>query len=230
MAIAKIEAALGQLGDISDFVGATRLDVVVANSTTLTLMDLEGDGFTFTGTGLDYDFTGLIAGTFTGLRIFSAGGVTLETVSDFSTDAPAFYQIYATGGIEAGVLSLFATADLIKGSNVGDKLTGFAGNDTIKGGAGGDLIGGSLGRDKLFGEGGKDVFLFVRGDGHDRIMDFVDTNGPNDDRIGITHKMYNNMTVEETASGVTLHFGAKNSINVDGWHAVDVGVSDFIFG
>lgn len=227
MAQAKIEAALGEYGNISDFVGAT-LTVFAATSTTLTLKDSGGDGFTFTGTGLTYDISGVTGGTFTGLAIFSGTGATLETITNFSTAAMPFYLLYKFGGIAAGVLNLFKGNDVITGSNLGDLLAGYSGNDTIRGGAGNDFIGGSAGRDKLFGQGGADVFLFVAGDGNDTVMDFTDTGGRSDDRIGLTQRLYNQMVVEETAVGVTLHFGTKGSINVLNWHAADVDLTDFL--
>ena len=228
MATGKIEAALGELGDISTFVGTTPLRVVMATSTTLSLIDSDGDGFTFTGTGLTYGLSGVTGGAFTGLRIFAAGGVTLETVTDFSAAAQPFFMIYQLGGIAAGVLELFKGDDALTGSGIGDKLFGFGGNDTIKGGGGGDIIAGSVGRDKEFGQGGADVFLFVKGDGKDMVMDFTDLGGNSDDRISVTQRMYNAMTVEETLTGVTLHFGIRDSIEVKNWHAADVGHGDFL--
>lgn len=228
MATVKIEAALGEHGNISDFVGTTPLNVVLATGTQLRLVDAQGDGFVFTGTGLTYDQTGLTGGKFTGLQIFSGTGAVLETVANFSVSAKAMYTTYQFGGIGAAVLQLFVGDDVLTGSSIGDNLFGFAGNDTIKGGGGADVIGGSVGRDKLYGQGGADVFLFVAGDGRDTIKDFTDTGGNNDDRIGLTQKLYNAMTITETDTGVTLGFGAKGSIVVDHWHAVDVGLSDFL--
>ena len=228
MATAKIEAALGNLGDIGNFVGATPLTVIAATGTTLTLRDSDGDGFTFTGTGLSYGISGVTGGTFTGLRIFSGAGATLETISDFSAAAQPFFLIYQFGGISAGVLELFKNDDAITGSTVGDKLFGYSGNDTIKGGGGNDIIGGSVGRDKLSGQGGADVFLFVAGDGRDTIIDFTDMGGNSDDRIGLTQRLYNSMTMEETLTGVTLHFGTRGAIAVNHWHVADVDIGDFL--
>jgi Ca2+-binding RTX toxin-like protein len=231
MATAKIEAALGPLGDISDFIGNGKLNFQGFPSTTsLTLVDAQGDGFTLTGTGLTFDLTGVASGTFTGLRIFSATNATLMTVTDFSIEAQPFYQVYKAAGIAAGVLDLFKDADSIAGSSVADKLVGFAGNDIIKGGRGNDIIAGSLGRDKLYGQVGADVFLFTAGDGRDKIMDFTDFNTRTDDRIGLTQRMYNQMHVEESLTGVTLDFGRKGSIFVLNWHAADVDITDFLIG
>lgn len=232
MATSKIETALGNLGDIGDFVGATPLTVIAATTTTLTLRDSDGDGFTFTGTGLSYGVGGVTGGTFTGLRIFSGAGATLETVSDFSVAAMPFFLIYQSGGISAGVLDLFKGNDSITGSTVGDKLFGYSGNDTIKGGGGSDIIVGSVGRDKLSGQGGADVFIFAVGDGKDTITDFTDTGGVSDDhiwltRVGGVQALYRHMTVEETTTGVTLHFGVRGEISVLGWHAADVDITDF---
>ena len=230
MARATISAALGELGNISTFVGQTSLQMIGANSTTLSLQDADGDGFTLSGMGLTYSASGVTGGTFTGLLIYSDGGVALETVTDFSTDAKGFYDLYKFGGIAAGVLDLFKGDDLLTGSNIGDKLAGFSGNDTIKGGGGNDLIAGSVGRDKLSGQGGSDTFLFVAGDGKDTITDFTDTGGRSDDRIGLTQRMYNTMSLEETATGVTVHFAHRDAIMVNGWHTADVDITDFMIG
>lgn len=230
MAKITISAALGNLGNVGDFLAAN-LNVTAFGPTSLTLKDAQGDGFTLTGTGLTYDLSGVTGGTFTGLRIFTSADVTLETVTNFSAPAQALYTIYKFGGgIGSALLDIFSHDDSMTGSAVADMLFTYAGNDTVHGGGGNDIIGGSVGRDKLYGEKGADVFLFVKGDGKDHIMDFTDVGGANDDRIGITQKYYNTMTIEETASGVTLHFGAKNAIMVDHWHAADVGVDDFLFG
>ena len=229
MARAQIEAALGELGNISTFVGMTPLTATVFTATTLTLMDADGDGFTFSGTGLTYSQAGgVTGGTFTDILIFSHTGATLETITDFSRLAKQFYQIYQFGGIAAGVFDLFKANDQITGSSIGDQLIGFSGNDTIRGGTGNDIIGGSAGRDKLSGQGGADIFIFVKGDGKDTILDFTDTGGAMDDRIALTTRMHNLMTVEETLTGVTLHFGAIDRIIVNHWHAADVGISDFV--
>ncbi|MEO8244709.1 MAG: hypothetical protein ABI832_20660 [bacterium] len=228
MAHIKIETSLGAYGKISDFVGST-LHVVGATDTMLTLMDNKGAGFTFLGAGLTYNGSGVTGGTFTGLQIFDLHQTPLETLDHFSENAQVLSATYLNAGLEAAILGLLSKNDVVTGSSLGDLLTGAGGKDTIKGGGGADFIGGSTGNDKLFGQGGADVFLFVKGDGKDHIMDFTDTGAMSDDRIGLTHKLYNNMTVEETATGVTLHFGAKDAIAVDNWHVADVDISDFYF-
>jgi Ca2+-binding RTX toxin-like protein len=218
---------MGRLGNVNDFINSAALTIDTANQTTFSMVDDEGGGFSFSGTGLAYDLSGVIGGTLTSLRIFSAADDTLQTVTGFSIDAMEFSDLFDTGGIEAAAFRLFGDADLVIGSRVADDLFGYAGNDTIKGGQGNDYIGGSLGRDKLFGQAGADVFFFVAGDGRDTIMDFTDEGLRSDDRIAITQRMYNQMDVVETAAGVTLDFGRKGSINVLNWHAADVDISDF---
>ncbi len=228
MAKVRINAILGEYGAIGDIVDGNALQVVVAAKTMVTLVDNEGDGFTFTGSNLQYSQGGIIGGTFTGLRIFTGADATLETVTNFNFKAAELFQIYSFGGLSAAVLQLLSKDDLVIGSKVGDVLIGGFGKDTIKGGGGADVIGGSTGNDKLFGQAGPDQFVFVAGDGRDRIMDFTDTGGKADDQIVLTQKMYDIMTVEETNSGVTLHFGNKGTIVVDNWHAADVDLTDFL--
>ena len=84
MATFTINANLGAYGVLGDFVNGSALHVTVSTATTLTLIDNEGDGFTFAGTGLTYSVAGVTGGTFTGLNVFNSTGGTLETATGFS--------------------------------------------------------------------------------------------------------------------------------------------------
>lgn len=85
------------------------------------------------------------------------------------------------GGAGRDRLSGHAGADLILGGAGPDRLDGGAGDDSLSGGTGRDRIDGGAGHDRiaggtgadiLTGGGGADVFVFSRGDGADRILDF----------------------------------------------------------
>jgi Ca2+-binding RTX toxin-like protein len=59
--------------------------------------------------------------------------------------------------------------DVIVGTAGVDKIFGLAGNDTVCGSGGNDIISGGQGVDNLFGGEGDDTFVWVPGDGSDRI-------------------------------------------------------------
>lgn len=222
-------ATLGQYGNISDIVNENALTPVVATSTTATLLDPEGDGFTFSGTGLTYSLAGITGGTITGVNVFNSAAAPLVTVENLNLDGAAFWTAFASGGVLGALDVLTAGRDLFIGSSVGDVLYGGRGNDTIRGGGGADFIFGGKGADVLTGGAGLDTFVFSTG-ATDRISDFQDTGALSDDVIQLTRNLYLSMTVTETLTGVELDFGLKGSLVVDGWHAADVGRGDFLFG
>jgi Ca2+-binding RTX toxin-like protein len=72
--------------------------------------------------------------------------------------------------------------DLVYGGGADDTLIGDAGDDMLRGGQGDDLISGGAGNDtitggadddSLSGGAGADTFVFARGQGTDRVTDFV---------------------------------------------------------
>lgn len=63
--------------------------------------------------------------------------------------------------------------DTLDGGTEQDRLYGDAGEDTLNGGDGRDRIDGGTGADDLTGGGGADLFIFDKGDGTDRILDFA---------------------------------------------------------
>ncbi|WP_166871279.1 putative Ig domain-containing protein [Massilia mucilaginosa] len=60
--------------------------------------------------------------------------------------------------------------DTLLGLSGNDSLSGGEGNDTLDGGAGDDVLGGGPGRDRMVGGAGNDTFLFGKGDGPDAIV------------------------------------------------------------
>lgn len=64
-------------------------------------------------------------------------------------------------------------ADVLTGNNANNALRGGGGDDLINGGGGNDWIAGDTGNDSITLGLGSDMVLFVRGDGHDTIADFL---------------------------------------------------------
>ena len=70
---------------------------------------------------------------------------------------------------------------VLKGTNASETLVGYDssadtisagdGDDVVSGGGGNDIFEGGRGDDKISGGSGDDVYMFSRGDGHDRIVD-----------------------------------------------------------
>jgi Ca2+-binding RTX toxin-like protein len=75
--------------------------------------------------------------------------------------------------------------DRASGGYGDDKLGGGAGDDTLSGGQGGDILVGDTGDDWLTGGGGPDRFVFHPGMGDDRVADFTDMGGIQDDVIDL---------------------------------------------
>jgi Ca2+-binding RTX toxin-like protein len=219
---------LGQYGLPGDFIDDATLTVLSETATSMRLEDSFGAGFSLTGTGLTYDVSGNVTGgVITGFEIFDSGGGSLITGDRLSANALALVTTFNTAGLAAALFQLMAGRDLLIGSSVGDLLQSGGGNDTIRGGGGADILNGMRGNDVLVGGTGADHFVFLSG-GTDHILDFHDLGLRSDDRIDVTSRMYHNMVVTETLTGVELDFGARGTLVVDGWHAADIGRDDFL--
>lgn len=221
-------AALGNFGTFTDVVNPNALSPVLQTATVDRYEDPEGDGFAAIGAGFSYAGLFPIGGTMTGINVFTATGDPLLTISGLSFSLAQFYQTFSVIGLEAAFLMLTSGNDVFIGSANSDHLLAGQGNDTIRGFGGLDILVGYTGRDVLTGGAGPDRFVFLRGDGRDRITDFADSGAASDDQIAITLRMYRDMVVTETLTGVELDFGIRSTVVVDGWHAVDVGRSDFL--
>ena len=93
-------------------------------------------------------------------------------------------QALADGHIPGLVTFLFAHADILTGSDVGDNISGFGGKDRLNGMLGDDYLDGGAGRDRLIGGAGSDHFILATGTGADIVVDF-DAKGANHDWIDV---------------------------------------------
>ncbi|MCC0024943.1 MAG: M10 family metallopeptidase C-terminal domain-containing protein [Hyphomicrobiaceae bacterium] len=79
-----------------------------------------------------------------------------------------------TGNKVANVLRGMNGDDNLKGLDGNDRLFGGNNNDVLEGGPGKDVLDGGKGKDKLTGNSGADFFVYGKGSGRDRVMDFKD--------------------------------------------------------
>jgi Ca2+-binding RTX toxin-like protein len=129
----------------------------------------------------------------TGYRFFGTDGQDYLTTSSVSGDAirvrlqfdDVFYLQGERDSILCGAGNDTAYGgsgnDSLSGEEGQDKLMAGIGNDTLvggteddllNGGKGNDLVNGGTGADRLVGDRGQDNFVFLLGDGQDRIADF----------------------------------------------------------
>lgn len=80
------------------------------------------------------------------------------------------------GGDGNDVIDGGADRDWLSGEAGDDQLSGGDGDDEIRGGDGADTLAGETGDDLLYGGAGEDRYVFVRGDGKDRISDLQGLN------------------------------------------------------
>jgi Ca2+-binding RTX toxin-like protein len=117
-----------------------------------------------------------------------------------------------------------------------DSLTGGAGDDSLTGGAGRDSLMGDAGDDSLTGEQGRDTFIFQPGTEDDRVLDFTDNNGAQDDRIDLSAYGFTDVgEINRGISGndVVLSLGGGDTVRLVDYlanHALnDLQNNDFIF-
>lgn len=130
--------------------------------------------------------------------------------------------------------------DRITGGTGDEQFYGESGNDTLKGSGGDDLLNGGLGTDTLTGGtgddaltggGGPDVFVFGRGHGDDRILDFADTR----DKIDLSVFHFANAAAVTSLAfdrpgGLLIDLTSKGggTIFIDGMTAASFGGADMI--
>ncbi|WP_295042339.1 CAP domain-containing protein [uncultured Paracoccus sp.] len=136
------------------------------------------------------------------------------------------------GGEGADLLLGGDGMDTLSGDAGNDWLAGDAQNDRLSGGYGDDTLNGGSGNDLLNGGKGADTFLFVRGDGYDRIQGYE----PGIDRLLISQDLLDADSVAfmrdhmtKTSSGVMIDLGGGDRIAVLGKELTVAGVADDIF-
>jgi Ca2+-binding RTX toxin-like protein len=125
--------------------------------------------------------------------------------------------------------------DSVSGGDGADKVYGGGGNDTIQGGAGQDKLSGGAGDDEIWsgtgddflsGGTGADVFVFVAGNGLDRIKDFSD----GVDHIQLSGLSFEKLDLVQTGNGVRVSYGADDIIMIRKMTLDTLDASDFLFG
>ena len=111
-----------------------------------------------------------------------------------------------------------------------DVLNGLAGNDILDGGAGNDTLIGGAGDDILSGGAGLDRFVFIGGDGLDRINGFSLTEdvlqiAANINGTGIAGSADVAGRLSETEAGVVVDLGGGNAALLSGLTVADVGAA-----
>lgn len=129
--------------------------------------------------------------------------------------------------------------DFVQGGSGNDALSGGAGRDFLRGQSGDDRIEGGAGNDFLSGGRGDDTFVFVGGDGDDRIRDFGNGNGQHalyrgDDVLSLDVAGVDSFADVEAAAtqhffGTELDFGDEGSILLFGVSAASLSADDFVF-
>ena len=236
------------LKNIDSLVGGSGNDTLVGNDNGNLLNGYLGNDSIVGGKGNDYVDAG--AGNDT---IYGNGGADTLNGGDgndkiiLSANANAsiggsLKADYVYGGSGNDTVVGSGANDLIRGEDGNDKLDGGYGNDTIQGGDGNDTIQGGQGWNVLTGGLGKDVFSYPTGDSYfnlqgiwnDTITDFK----VGEDKLAFTGgaRMSDLAIHNGTQGGVSgvfvdLHVsaGAPPHIFLNGVHAADLTVSDFIF-
>ena len=138
-------------------------------------------------------------------------------------------------GVWNGELFSYTISNIerVRGTNNSDELVGSNRDDRLEGRGGDDVINGLGGNDRLNGGDGEDVFVFGRGDGHDRIYDFAD--GEDVllfEDLGITSKndVLRNSHAWQNGTGTHIDltsFGGGR-IDLNGFHRSNFDASDFL--
>ncbi|MEY4768896.1 MAG: hypothetical protein RL637_1535 [Pseudomonadota bacterium] len=109
-----------------------------------------------------------IAGTITGIDVYSATGTESLAISDLNLDIIKSISLIRSPLQPQGLLNLiqndvFGKADSVTGSDMADKILAYGGNDKIDGLSGDDKLYGGIGNDSLYGGDGKDILVGAAG-------------------------------------------------------------------
>ncbi len=132
---------------------------------------------------------------------------------DFGVSGAGFYLLH-----DMENLTGTARADKVTGSDGDNRLLGGRGADTLSGLGGNDTLNGGRGNDRLIGGDGADTFVFLPGDGTDRITRF--TLGADHIQIGGVHQLSAIGFVQVGADvqlnvGANLHILVQNTVLAD---------------
>ena len=168
------------LGDLNDFAWSNPLQTLMGTGSEQVLYDLAEEllpaegrySYNFEGNAQALDHT-LVTGSL--LEDAVAGFDIVHVNSEFSDQA-------SDHDPSVTLLDLHAFGERLVLTRGADAVNGEGGNDRIKGRAGDDTIAGGTGDDTLVGGEGADLFVFVPGDGVDKIARFE----PGSDRLDLT--------------------------------------------
>ena len=114
-----------------------------------------------------------------------------------------------------------ASADLLRGSKLGDKINGLAGDDTILGREGNDTLLGGKGQDKLYGGAGKDIL--TGGSGKDQFVFDTKPSAGNVDRVTDFNTVDDRLVLDHDVFSKLAVGALKASAFVVGVKAADAG-------
>lgn len=136
--------------------------------------------------------------------------------------------------------------DSLVGANGSDRLRGWTGNDRLNGGGDDDFIWGQRGKDvllggdgddwlaggrdndRLVGGEGADVFVFARGDGRDRIVDWEDGVDKLDLSAFDISLRKALSYARQVGDDVVFNFGDGHTLTIEDARRGELGASDFI--
>ena len=117
--------------------------------------------------------------------------------------------------------------DALTGGAVSDKLFGMGGDDTLRGEYGDDTLAGGGGNDILYGGRGADTYLYVAGDGNDRIDASLDAAAAGEgsiDRLVMAGIRADQVTITHGGADLYLNYGSDR-ITVSGWYSNPVSAA-----
>lgn len=184
MARIEFDASQDRVDAIWQTLGTAELTVDHESKNRIELEDEFGNRIEFEGRKLQWDEDdGLIGGKIDEITVSDADGDAVN-IRDFKLSAEVIQAAFDAGGLDGVSTVLQKGADVIKGSDGDDWLTGLRGDDLIKAGKGDDYLLGGRGDDLLAGGQGSDHFVFELKAGTDTVKDF-DTAGPIHDFIAV---------------------------------------------
>lgn len=174
-----------------------------------------------TNGGVDWLNFAAVSGTLS-VNMAAGGAVRVNgtILATFATNTTDFERLQAGDG--ADILVGNALANMIYGGRGNDRINGGSGADRLFGEIGNDALIGGAGNDIMGGGRGSDVFIFNRGFGVDRIIDWID----NQDTLHLDDAIWSGgMTVAQVLSSfgkvvggsVVLEFAPSMTVTLQGF-------------